>query len=105
MKKPIPWFAPALALTLLVLAGCSKTSEAKINVTNRSAVEIKVAINDLATTLPVGASDTITMTWPGREIMDVTMIYYPTNQPALARYQYLELSHGDVLNVNLWFDN
>jgi len=104
MKKSILWIAPALALLLLGLVGCSKNSEAKISVTNRSAVEMKVSINDLFTTLAVGASDTITMTWPGRDILDVTMIYYPTGKSGQARYQYLELLNGDVLEFNLTFD-
>lgn len=105
MKKPILWLAPALALALLATAGCSRTSEAKITVTNRSAKELKVAINELATTLAAGAADTITMSWPGRYSLEVTVIYYPTGQPALARYQYLELLHGDVLSLNLGFDD
>ena len=104
MKKSILGGALALALLLLGLAGCSKNSEARIKVTNRSAGEIKVSINDLFTTLAVGASDTITLTWPGRDILDVTLIYYPTGQSGLARYQYLELLHGDVLDINLVFD-
>jgi hypothetical protein len=104
MKKSILWSAPALALLLLGLAGCSKSSEAKINVTNRSAVELKVSINELFTTLAVGASDTIIMTWPGRDILDVTVMYYPTGKSGQARYQYLELLNGEVLDINLMFD-
>ncbi len=104
MKKSILWIVPALALLLLGLAGCSKSSEAKINVTNRSAVELKVSVNDLFTTLAVGASDSITMSWPGRDILDVTVIYYPTGKSGQARYQYLELLNGDVLDINLMFD-
>lgn len=104
MKKSILWIVPALALLLLGLAGCSKSSEAKIRVTNRSAVEMKVAINELFTTLAAGAADTITMTWPGRDSLDVTMMYYPTGKSGQARYQYLELFNGDMLEVNLTFD-
>jgi hypothetical protein len=105
MKKAILWLAPALALALLGWAGCSKSSEAKITVTNRSAMEIKVAVNSLSTTLAAGAADTVTMTWPGRDSLDVTLMYYPINQPNLARYRYLELYHGDTLSVNLGFED
>ncbi len=103
MKKSILWLIPALVL--LGLAGCSNSSEAKITVINRSAMEIKVAINSISTTLATGAADTITMTWPGRGSMEVTLMYYPIGQPNLARYRYLELYHGDALSVNLGFED
>lgn len=104
MKKPILWLTPGLLLALLAMAGCGKTSEARITVINRSAVEIKVAANSLSTTLAAGAADTIAMTWPGRDSMDVTLVYYPSGQAEKARYQYLELNHGDAISVNLVFD-
>lgn len=105
MNKPIKWLVPALVLAWLGMAGCSSASEAKITVTNRSTKELKVSVNSLSTTLAVGAADTITMTWPGRNSLDVTVIYYPTGQASQARYQYLELNRGDALSVNLEFDD
>jgi hypothetical protein len=101
MNKRCAWLA--LALMLLISSACTRTSEAKVNVTNTGTVAIKVTISYNTSALTPGVSDTFTLTWPGRGAMRVSMTYYPIGQPLRSRYEEMELRHGDVVNFNVGF--
>jgi hypothetical protein len=103
MFKKMKWIV--LVAALFWLGGCTRTSEAKVNVTNTGAVQISVTISDNTTMLAPGANDTITLTWPGRILLDATMVYYPVGQFARAEYIFLELNHGDALDFHVGFPN
>ena len=101
MIKRCGWIL--LLAVLLCPAGCTRTSEAKVNVNNTGELTIKVTISYSTSQIAPGQSDTITLTWPGRESMFISMLYYPVGQPARSQYKDLELNHGDVLDFDLGF--
>lgn len=101
MSKRCGWIF--LLLILPGLAGCTRTSEAKVNVTNTGELSIKVVISYSTSELAPGKSDTFTLTWPGRGTMKVNMLYFPVAQPARAQNRDLELNHGEVLDLDLGF--
>ncbi len=80
MSKRCGWIV--LLLVLLGLTGCTRTSEAKVNVTNKGELSIKVVISYSTSEIAPGKSDTFTLTWPGRGTLNVNMLYYPVAQPA-----------------------
>jgi hypothetical protein len=101
MSKRCGWIL--LLLILLYWTGCGRTSEAKVNVTNTGELAIKVAISYSTSEIAPGKSDTFTLTWPGRDTMDINLLYFPVGQPARSEYRELELNPGDVLDLNLGF--
>ncbi len=101
MSKHRGWIL--LLPVLLCLAGCTRTSEAKVNVTNTGELSIKVTISYTTSEIAPGKSDTFTLTWPGRGTMKVSMLYFPVGQPARSLNRDLELDHGDVLDLDLGF--
>jgi len=101
MKKRMMWFI--LAALLLLLTGCTRTSEAKVNVYNMGELSIKVTIYYSTSEFAPGKTETFTLTWPGKGSMKVSMVYYPIGQPARSQYKDLELNDGDDITVNVEF--
>lgn len=101
MKKSIKWLV--LATVLLWLTGCTRNSEAKVNVNNKGALSIKVTIYYTTSEIAPGQKETFTLTWPGRDTMNVNMLYYPVGQPARSQNKDLELDHGDDISLDVEF--
>ena len=101
MKKRMMWFI--LAALLLLLTGCTRTSEATVNVYNKGELTVKVTIYYSTSELAPGKTETFTLTWPGKGAMSVSMVYYPVGQPLRSQYQDLELNDGDDITVNVEF--
>jgi len=99
--KQIKWIL--LAAALLWLTGCTRTSEAKVNVYNNGELSIYVSIHYTDAMLAPAGSDTFTLTWPGRGTMKVDVLAYPIGQPARFQNTALELNHGDDITVNVGF--
>lgn len=95
----------AVALSLLWLGGCSRNSEGKVVVTNTGVVNFIVLVNYEAATIAVGGSDTLTMSWPGSDPLDVEVSYYPVGQAARIRYLSLVLNPGETRTLSLGFDS
>ncbi len=93
----------ALMLVLLLLSGCTSSSEAKINVDNSGEVSIKVTIYYSTMEIAPGKREGFTLTWPGKDTMRVSMVYFPVGQPLRSQYQDLELKNGDVLDLSVGF--
>ncbi|MBU4268023.1 MAG: hypothetical protein KJ808_04145 [Acidobacteria bacterium] len=92
-----------LAAVLLWLSGCTRTSEAKVNVYNKGELATKVTIYYSTSQISPGQTETFTLTWPGRGTMRVSMDYFPVGQPARSQYQELNLNHGDDITINVEF--
>jgi hypothetical protein len=101
MKNWLKWFV--LAAVALFLAGCGRTSEAKVNLFNNGELDTRVTIDIKTSQLSPGQKDTFTLTWPGRDTIHVSMVFYPVGQLARSKYQDLELKHGDLLDFNVGF--
>jgi len=92
-----------LAAVLLWLSGCTRTSEAKVNVYNKGELATKVTIYYSTSQISPGQTETFTLTWPGRDTMRVSMAYFPVGQPARSQYKELNLNHGDDITINVEF--
>lgn len=95
--------ALALLSALILLAGCSRSSEARITVNNTGLLAFTVSMDIHSTTIPAGGSDTLVMTWPGRGPLDVQLVYFPVGQPSRQMYVLLELQPGQELSLDLGF--
>ena len=101
MSKRMRWLV--LLAILYWLGGCSRASEAKVNVFNQGELAANVTIYYSTAQIAPGKTATFTLTWPGRDPMHVSMVSYPVAQPARAQYQDLEVNHGDDLQVSVNF--
>jgi hypothetical protein len=101
MNQRMRWLV--LAGLLFWLSGCTRNSEAKVNVFNQGELETKTTIYNSTAPIAPGKTATFTLTWPGRDSIHVSMVSYPVAQPSRAQYQDLELHHGDVLELNVDF--
>ena len=88
---------------VLCLAGCTHTSEAKVTVVNTGSVYTYVSIYYSSSKIAVGKSDTFTLSWPGRDVIDLIMQYYPVGQPLRVEFQSLSLKDGDDITVEVKF--
>ena len=102
MSKRMRWLVLAAMLGWLV--GCTRTSEAKVNVSNQGELETKVTIYNSTAQISPGKTATFTLTWPGRDPIHVSMVSFPVAQPARAQYRDLEVNHGDELDVSVIFN-
>ena len=93
-----------LAAILGWLVGCTRTSEARVNVSNQGELETKVTIYNSTAQIPSGKTATFTLTWPGRDPIHVSIVSFPVAQPARAQYQDLEVNHGDELDLSVNFN-
>jgi hypothetical protein len=103
MKRTAP--CALLLLALLATPGCTKNSEARIVVTNTGVLPLIVVIDNESTTIPIGGSDTITMTWPGGYPLDLEVSYFPVGQPYRIRYAALTLEPGETRTLALGFES
>lgn len=101
MSKKTAWLA--LFPALLWLGGCARNSEAWVNVRNTGVCDIVVSLDYLSTTIAVGQTDTLTLSWPGRDSHDLQLVYFPVGQPGRVEYVALILNPGDTLSLNLGF--
>jgi len=101
MKNLLKWLV--LASVLLWLAGCTHTSEAKVTVVNTGSVYTYVSIYYASSKIAVGKSDTFTLSWPGRDVIDLIMQYYPVGQPLRVEFHSLSLKDGDDITVEVKF--
>jgi hypothetical protein len=101
MIKRMRWLVLAAALFWLV--GCTRASEAKVNVFNQGELETKVTIYYSTAQIVPGKTVTYTLSWPGRDPIHVNMISFPVAQPARVQNQDLEVSPGDALEVSVNF--
>ncbi|HEX7502561.1 MAG TPA: hypothetical protein VF451_03995 [Acidobacteriota bacterium] len=101
MSKRMRWLV--LVALLFWLGGCTRNSEAKVNVFNQGELETKITIYNSTAQIAPGKTATFTLSWPGRDSIHVSMASFPVAQPARAQYQDLELHHGDVLELNVEF--
>jgi len=90
-----------LAILLLSLIGCRTTSEATVKVTNTGDVQIHVNISGSVMLIGPGQTGTFDFSWDGRGPVIVTLLAYPVNDPSNRRTQTLELSHGDVITLDI----
>lgn len=95
----------AVALSLAGTTGCSKNSEGKIVVTNTGVVPLVVVIDNQSTTIAVGGSDTLSMSWPGGDPLDLEVSYYPVGEGYRVRYAALTLNPGETRTLALGFEN
>ena len=100
MSKRCGWIILALGLALLFMGGCIRNSEAKVTVHNTGELGIKVTIYNSTSTIPVGSSDTFTVTWPGRSTLHVNMSSFPVAQSSRLVNQDLALNNGDDISVD-----
>jgi hypothetical protein len=103
MKKRYAWIALAVGL-MLALGGCTRNSEAKVTVHNTGELGIKVTIYYSTSTIPVGGSDTFTVTWPGRKTLHLNMASYPVGQTSRIENTDLALNNGDDINLDVAFE-
>jgi len=101
MKNSMKWIV--LAASVLWLSGCTRSSEAKVNIYNKGALSIKATIYYTTSEIAPGQRETFKLTWPGRGSLQVNMVYYPGDQPARAVNQDLELNNGDDLTFEVEF--
>jgi hypothetical protein len=101
MNKRMRWLV--MVVLLFWLSGCTRTSEATVNVFNKGELEAKVTIYNSTSQVAPGKTAAYTLSWPGRDSIHVSMISYPVAQPARSQSQDLELNHGDVLDVSVEF--
>ena len=101
MSKKIAWLAVLPAL--IWLGGCAHNSEARVNVRNTGVRDIVVTLDFHSTTIAVGQTDTLALSWPGKDSFDVELIYFPVGQPGRVEYVALILNPGDSLNLDLGF--
>jgi hypothetical protein len=105
MKRTAACALPLLALFLLATSGCTKNSEARIVVTNTGVRPLVVVIDNESTTIAVGGSDTLTMTWPGGYPLDLEVSYFPVGEPYRVRYAALTLEPGETRTLALGFES
>ncbi len=101
MSKRLRWLVPLVLL--FWLSGCTRNSEAKVNVFNQGELETKTTIYNSTAQIAPGKTATFTLTWPGRSSIHVSMVSFPVAQPARSQYQDLELHHGDDLALSVDF--
>jgi hypothetical protein len=101
MFKKMKWIV--LVAALFWLGGCTRTSEAKVNVTNMGELETKVTLYYSTFQLIPGKTGTFTLSWPGRGSLRVNMTSYPVAQPGRVKSQDLELNNGDELDLEVEF--
>jgi hypothetical protein len=101
MNRRMRWLV--MAALLYLLSGCTRTSEATVNVFNQGDLETKVTIYYSTAQIAPGKTASYTLSWPGRDTIHVSMTSYPVAQPARSQTQDLELNHGDVLDVSVNF--
>jgi hypothetical protein len=99
MSKKIQWIV--LALLLLCLIGCRKTSAAIVQVTNKGAVQIHVNLSDSIMLIGPGLTGTFSFTWDGRGAATVLLLAYPVNDSSNSQTQTLELNNGDEIKVDI----
>jgi hypothetical protein len=110
MSKHLGW--TFLFLALLFMSGCSRTSEAKLTITNKGALAAKVTVycsgsinSTYATgTVNPGESKVSTISWPGRDSILLSIISYPVAQSTRTETVYLTLNNGDDETVNVEFN-
>lgn len=102
MSKRMRWLA--LLAILYWLGGCTRESEAKVNVFNQGELAANVTIYNSTAPIAPGKTAIFTLSWPGRDPIHVNMTSYPVAQPARAQYRDLELNHGDELEVSVNFN-
>jgi hypothetical protein len=85
------------------LSGCTRTSEATVNVFNKGELEVKVTVFNSSAQIATGKTATFTLSWPGRDTIHVSMVSFPVAQPVRSQTQDLALNHGDVLDVSVEF--
>jgi hypothetical protein len=85
------------------LAGCARSSEARVNVFNQGELDTHVTIYNSTSQIAPGKTATYTLTWPGRDSIHVSMVAFPVAQPVRSRYQDLEVNHGDMLEISVDF--
>jgi len=101
MSKRMRWLV--LMALLFWLSGCTRSSEAKVNVFNQGELDTKVTIYNSTSQIAPGKTATYTLTWPGREPIHVSMVSFPVAQPSRSQYQDLAVNHGDVLEISVNF--
>ncbi len=101
MSKKFAWLL--LLAAMLCLGGCSRNSEARVDVRNTGVRDIVVTLDYHSTTIAAGQTDTLTLSWPGRDSFDVELVYFPVGQPGRVEYVALILKPGDTLSLNLGF--
>ncbi|HUU05401.1 MAG TPA: hypothetical protein VMZ49_05905 [Patescibacteria group bacterium] len=92
-----------LAAVLLGMIGCTHTSEANVNIVNKGELTTYVKIYYSSSRIPAGGSDIYTLSWPGRDTIDLIMVSYPVGQDFRVEYQSLALKDGDNITVNVEF--
>ncbi len=102
MSKRLRWLV--LLAILCSPGGCTRSSEAKVNVFNQGELAANVTIYNSTAAIAPGKTATFTLTWPGRDPIHVSMTSYPVAQPGRAQYQDLEVNHGDELEVSVNFN-
>lgn len=105
MKRTSACALLLLALSLLGTAGCTKNSEGKVVVSNTGVLPLVVVIDYQTTTIAVGASDTLTLSWPGGDPLDLEISYFPVGQPSRVRYALLVLDPGETRTLALGFES
>lgn len=101
MSKKIAWLAMLPAV--IWLGGCARNSEARVSVRNTGVRDIVITLDYHSTTIAVGQTDTLTLSWPGGNSFDVELIYFPVGQPGRVEYVALILNPGDSLSLDLGF--
>lgn len=105
MKRTSACALLLVALSLLGTAGCTKNSEGKVVVSNTGVLPLVVVIDYQTTTIAVGASDTLTLSWPGGDPLDLEISYFPVGQPSRVRYALLVLDPGETRTLALGFES
>ena len=94
-----------LALLLLLgFAGCEKSYKATIQVNNAGTKTIYVDIDENATTIEPGKSDSITITWAGSSTTTALLSAYAVTNPNVVRSEAILLNPGDLVIRNIVFN-
>ncbi len=110
MSKHLGWIS--LFLVLLFINGCNQTSEATLILKNKGTLTVNVKVYCSGTTETVyatgtispGESKTSTISWPGNDSVEISIISYPVSQSSRTKNDYVTLNNGDNQTVNLEFD-
>ncbi len=92
-----------IIIPLLFFSYCQRESEAKVHLKNIGNVDLGVKIHYYTYRINAGKENTLTLTWPGRGVMEVNMFVFAIGYDELFDNYRLVLNHKDYIEKEIGY--